>query len=242
MIDDRENTFPANDSEIIAQLCNRRFGIGADGLILLQQSKGDFRMLYFNADGSQSTMCGNGGRCFVRFLKDLKLIKNTAKFLAIDGYHYAEINEALVKLQMQDVHEITQGDNFYFLNTGSPHHVIFTDHVNDINIKEQGASVRYSKEYPQGTNVNFVEVLTPNRLYVRTYERGVEDETYSCGTGVTAAALAYASSGDHLISNEVHIKTPGGNLLVTFEKNDQGYHSIYLIGPATAVFKGKIKL
>lgn len=240
MIDDRKNQFPINHSDFIANLCDRRFGIGADGLILLQGTDDAFRMVYFNADGSQSTMCGNGGRCFVRFLKDLDLIADATEFEAIDGLHYATVGKDIVKLQMQDVKDITKGEDYFYLDTGSPHHVIFANNVDAIDVKKEGAQIRYSSLSPDGTNVNFVQKLTSNRLYVRTYERGVEDETLSCGTGVTAAALAYAFTADHLISNEVHIKTKGGNLLVSFEKDNNGFHSIFLTGPANFVFKGKI--
>lgn len=242
MIDDRKKEFPI-EQKTIEHLCDRRFGIGADGLILLQEESDDkFKMIYFNSDGNESTMCGNGGRCFVQFLKDLDLIQNSTNFSAIDGEHYAEVGENFIKLQMRDVDFIKKGNDFFFLNTGSPHHIIFTDDANSINVKEKGAEIRYSELYPEGTNVNFVQKLTPNRLFVRTYERGVEDETYSCGTGVTAAALAYAFSSDDLNSNEVYIKTLGGNLIVNFEKDDNGFKSIFLTGPADFVYKGKIKL
>ncbi|MXV38628.1 diaminopimelate epimerase [Flavobacteriaceae bacterium Ap0902] len=241
MIDDRAHQFPVNE-ENITHLCDRRFGIGADGLILLQNQENSHKMVYFNSDGKESTMCGNGGRCFVRFLNDLQLMKDSTKFLAVDGWHYAEVDNDLVKLQMHDIDTIQKGDNYYFLDTGSPHHVIFAQHIADIDVKKEGAKIRYSAQYPEGTNVNFVEKLTPNRLFVRTYERGVEDETYSCGTGVTAAALAYASQKEDLISNEVFIKTLGGNLKVSFEKDNQGFKSIFLIGPADFVFKGKIQI
>lgn len=239
MIDDRRNEFP-QDRDLIGRLCDRKFGIGADGLILLQQ-KELFEMVYFNSDGRESSMCGNGGRCFARFLHDLGLMKDAVKFNAVDGMHYAEIVDEYVKLQMTDVEEVEIFDTHTFLNTGSPHHVILEQDLKNLDVKQRGAEIRYSEAYPEGTNVNFIHQLTPNRIEVRTYERGVEDETLSCGTGVTAAAITMAALGK-THENEVKIKTPGGNLKVSFVRNGNSFRKIFLTGPAEFVFKGEIKI
>ena len=240
MIDNRDKSFQV-DHDIIAQMCDRRFGIGADGLILLQHKDEVFQMIYYNSDGNQSTMCGNGGRCFIRFLADLKLIENEVHFQAIDGMHHGEIMDAFVKLQMMDVEEIDVHEDYTFLNTGSPHHVIFRDGLVDFDVKKEGAEIRYSERYPEGVNVNFVHQLSPNRIEIRTYERGVEDETLSCGTGVTAAAITLAALNKTQMT-EINVKTSGGNLQVHFTKTGNTYTDIQLIGPAEFVFTGKIKI
>lgn len=240
MIDDRKEKFPV-DRDVIAQLCDRRFGIGADGLILLRQGTEHFEMVYFNSDGNESTMCGNGGRCFVRFLSHLKLIKDQVTFEAIDGLHYAEFAGPYIKLQMSDVEQVDIFEDHTFLNTGSPHHVIFEDNLEKLDVKKEGAKIRYSDSYPQGTNVNFIRQLSPNRLEIRTYERGVEDETLSCGTGVTASALTLSALGKAL-DNVIKVKTLGGNLTVSFHKTGDSFSKIFLTGPAEFVFKGKIKI
>ena len=240
MVDDPQQKFET-DAEIIKKLCYRRFGIGADGLILLQEENGVFQMIYFNADGNQSSMCGNGGRCFIRFLADLKLIENNVVFQAIDGLHSGEIMEPYVKLHMQDVDEMIIEKDFTFLNTGSPHHVIFKDTLHNFDVKKEGAKIRYSENYPEGVNVNFVRQLSPNRIFVRTYERGVEDETLSCGTGVTAAAISFLAL-EKTQMTDINVKTLGGNLNVQFTKKGNNFGDINLIGPAEFVFKGKIKI
>lgn len=240
MIDNREGGFK-NDTKLVAQLCDRKFGIGADGLILLQkpeQPDDDFRMVYFNADGRESTMCGNGGRCIVDFAHYLGIFDTSTTFSAIDGTHKAALENGLVKLQMQDVAEIQKVESDYFLNTGSPHHVVFATAIQQLNVPKEGAAIRHNNRYkPDGTNVNFAETKT-NFLFVRTFERGVEDETLACGTGVTAVALAAHYSGK-VKQNEVAIKTPGGELSVSFEPTDNGYKNIWLTGPAEMVFKGQ---
>lgn len=240
MIDDRKKTFAASE-ELIQRMCHRRFGIGADGLILLQENAGIFEMVYYNSDGRPSSMCGNGGRCFVRFLSDLGLMEDSVSFLAADGMHYAELLHEYVKLQMSDVEEVNVFDNHIFVNTGSPHHVIFEENLNDLDVQKRGAEVRYSAAYPEGVNVNFIHQLSPNRLEMRTYERGVENETLSCGTGVTAAALSLSILGrSH--DNEIKVKTRGGNLQVFFNRNGNSFSKIFLIGPAEFVFKGKFQI
>ena len=241
IIDDRNQTFKL-DTQAIAALCHRRFGIGADGLMLLQEANGyDFRMVYFNSDGTEGTMCGNGGRCLVRFAADLGIVKEKAHFIAVDGPHLAHITPTTISLQMQDVANIAQHDDDYFTNTGSPHVVRYVQQVQFTDVKNIGATIRYSEAYKgqNGTNVNFVEKLDPQTLFVRTYERGVEDETYSCGTGVTAAALV--SNATKGMNSPIQIKTLGGELAVQFEGNStDGYTQLFLIGPAKHVFTGEI--
>lgn len=242
MIDNRSLQFDKNDTKYIKSLCDRRFGIGADGLILLENDlDSDFKMVYYNADGRQSSMCGNGGRCLVAFAKFLGIIKNTTEFIAIDGLHKAEINDGIVKLQMQNVGNIEHYDTHTFLNTGSPHHVQIVSDIATYNVKTNGAKIRYGDPYGKvGSNVNFVEPLNDSKFKVRTYERGVEDETYSCGTGVTAVAIAmHATKKTH--AESINITTPGGDLKVTFNRTEEGYHNIWLIGPAVQVFKGVIE-
>ncbi|WP_395785273.1 diaminopimelate epimerase [Aquirufa sp.] len=241
IIDDRSLTFQL-DTAGIAQLCHRRFGIGADGLMLLQNETGyDFRMVYFNADGTEGTMCGNGGRCLVQFAAEQGIVQEKAHFIAMDGPHLAHITPETISLQMQDVANIAQHDDDYFTNTGSPHVVRYVQQVQFTDVKNIGAAIRYSEAYlgQNGTNVNFAEKLDPQTLFVRTYERGVEDETYSCGTGVTAAALV--SNATKGMSSPIQIKTLGGELAVQFEGNStDGYTQIFLIGPAKHVFTGEI--
>ncbi|AFL83461.1 diaminopimelate epimerase [Belliella baltica DSM 15883] len=237
MIDDRSESFPEGDLSLVRQLCDRKFGIGADGLILIRNKEGfDFEMIYFNADGSQS-MCGNGARCAVSFSKFLGIIERQTSFMAIDGEHKAEINDGLVSLGMGNVSSLTNSGKDFFVNTGSPHHVRFVENVEKYPVVATGAEIRYSKAYEQqGTNVNFVTPISDDQIYVRTYERGVENETLSCGTGVTACALVYGYQND---LNKVNIKTPGGNLMVQFVNSSDGsFKNIVLIGPAEQVFQG----
>lgn len=245
MIDNRENVFSKNDTNLINRLCHRRFGVGADGLILLDKPEkegDDFKMVYYNADGNQSTMCGNGGRCLVAFAKYLNIIDKEARFTAIDGPHQATIDDHIVSLQMQDVEAVNLNEAALFLNTGSPHHIIFSEEIGDIDVKAEGAKIRYSKMYQKGggTNVNFVQQNPDNSFLVRTYERGVEDETYSCGTGVTAVALAVHATG-RSTANLIKLNTPGGELKVSFEKIKNGYTNIWLTGPAEFVYKGEME-
>ncbi|ABG57420.1 diaminopimelate epimerase [Cytophaga hutchinsonii] len=243
IIDNRSNIFDRERRDIVAQLCDRRFGIGADGFILLQNKEGyDFEMVYYNADGNESTMCGNGGRCIVQFAQDIGVMNLTTHFLAVDGVHYAFIKEKLVNLQMMNVAGIdTLADDTFFLNTGSPHYVKKVEKIEQFPVFETGKSIRYSDTFaPGGTNVNFME-MQDNWLFVRTYERGVENETYSCGTGVTAAAIAAEKLG--IAPQYVLIKTLGGELEVTFiKKSDGSYKDVFLIGPAKRVFTGEIEV
>jgi len=242
MIDNRQLVFDKKDTKRIAFLCDRRFGIGADGLILLEHHDNyDFKMVYFNADGNESSMCGNGGRCITAFAKHLGIISNEATFEAIDGLHQAKIENGLVSVQMKDVKKIEQHENHVFLDTGSPHHVEMTKMLEDLDVKAKGSSIRYGEPYKEiGSNVNFVYKNSNNNFSVRTYERGVEDETLSCGTGVTAVALAMHYLGE-TEKNLIALKTQGGNLQVSFEKDAHGYKNIWLIGPANLVFKGIVE-
>lgn len=240
IIDNRNQLFPKKDTKLVHRLCDRKFGIGADGLILLEEHPSlDFRMVYYNADGNESSMCGNGGRCVVAFAKALNIISNTTSFEAIDGLHHATIDaQDLVHLQMQDVGTITHAQDFSFLDTGSPHHVTLLKDLQRLNVKKEGAAIRYSERYGEkGANINFVTQNSENTFAVRTYERGVEDETLSCGTGVTAVALAMFDKG-LATKKEIELEVEGGKLKVTFKKEGDRYHSIYLIGPAIFVFKG----
>lgn len=241
MIDNRQKTFPKKDSNLVSSLCDRRFGIGADGLILLEgdQDSG-FGMVYYNADGNEGSLCGNGGRCFVTFAKHLGLIDDEMRFTAADGIHTASIKGNVVSLKMQDVSDIRQKPNAIFLDTGSPHHVQWVQGLSDFQVYKEGARLRYSIYGKPGSNINFVEPADNGSFAVRTYERGVEDETLSCGTGVTAVALALHSTG-RLQHNEASIQTQGGELKVTFDVNDGRYTDVYLIGPAEQVFKGEIE-
>lgn len=241
MVDNRKLFFPKSDSSLIHKLCDRRFGIGADGLILLESSeKNDFTMIYYNADGNEGSMCGNGGRCIVAFAKKLSIIGDETTFEATDGLHYAKIENDLINLQMADIENIEIHDNHIFLNTGSPHHVNFCDAVAPLNVAEIGTKIRYGAPYfEEGTNVNFVEQVSGNSFKVRTYERGVEDETLACGTGVTAVAIA-ANKTNRTTEEKIYIEVLGGNLEVSFKKEGNSYKNVFLKGPAQFVFEGNI--
>jgi len=244
IIDNRESILSKNNTKLFQRLCDRNFGVGADGLMLLELSENqedDFKMVYFNADGNESTMCGNGGRCLVAFAAYLGVVKDKAVFTAIDGKHHAEIKDDLVYLQMQDVTKIEKHDSYLFLDTGSPHHVTMVDNLSSFDVENEGRKIRNGAPYfESGSNVNFVEKRNGSLFDVRTYERGVENETLSCGTGVTAVALSMHAT--KLTNKEVvDINTPGGELQVTFKETSNGYEDIYLIGPAKQVFKGEIE-
>jgi diaminopimelate epimerase len=244
LFDNRNLELPILESSTIKKLCDRRFGIGADGLIILATKEGyDFEMVYYNSDGNQSTMCGNGGRCMVRFAYDLGIHKSTYNFLAIDGAHQAEIDtNNIVRLKMQDVNSVEEHSSYSILNTGSPHFIKYSNDVRKIDVQKEGHDIRYSDAFEnEGVNVNFVENTGQYSIFVRTYERGVEAETLSCGTGVTAAALVSAHNERGF--NVVEVKTMGGDLSVEFTKTgDENFTDIYLCGPATFVFKGSVKM
>ena len=242
IIDNRLGYFPKNDTKLVAKMCDRKFGIGADGLMLLEKPtvpEDDFVMVYYNADGNESTMCGNGGRCLVAFAAFLGVVKDHATFTAVDGKHTATIDGDAVRLQMQNVTEVNTYERYLFLDTGSPHHVMKVDNLQAYDVKMNGSAIRNGAPYfAEGTNVNFVERVGTDRYAVRTYERGVEDETLSCGTGVTAVAIGMHELGE-VESSTVQIETPGGELEVSFEANGSGYKEVYLTGPAKQVFKGE---
>jgi diaminopimelate epimerase len=244
LIDDRNLSFDTQNQAFIQQLCHRRFGIGADGLMLLQKPKQvntAFYMVYCNADGRQSSMCGNGGRCIVAFAHFLGLIGQTTTFEAIDGIHEAKIQDGLISLKMNEVREIKSILNGFFLNTGSPHYVEFVPTAKDVEVYAKGKAIRHHAHFqPEGTNANFVEIITKDHIFVRTFERGVEDETYSCGTGVTAAAIVHAHKHSLHTTHSITIHTLGGNLVVDFEKIDNTYQQVFLTGKAEQVFSGVI--
>ncbi|WP_306353830.1 diaminopimelate epimerase [Flavobacterium sp. '19STA2R22 D10 B1'] len=243
MIDNREKVFSKNNTKWIAKICDRKYGVGADGLILLENHhEYDFKMVYYNADGKESTMCGNGGRCLVAFAKALGIIETETTFLAIDGLHYASINEdGVVSLQMKNVEKIKQLPEYVFLDTGSPHHIELVKNLENFDVKNEGATIRYGELYgATGSNVNFVEQIGSDNFAVRTYERGVEDETLSCGTGVTAVAIAMNAIGK-TDSHQIKLDTEGGRLEVSFDCFEGRYFNIFLKGPATFVFIGMIE-
>lgn len=240
ILDNRDEQYSSITTAQVKQLCDRRFGIGADGLMLLNLVEGyDFEMKYYNADGNESSMCGNGGRCLVQFAKDVGIDKSHFYFLAVDGPHEANFDDkGWVQLKMKDVDTIADLNGDAVLDTGSPHYVKFVNELAELDVFTEGKTIRYSEQFKdKGINVNFVQ-RHANKINVRTYERGVEDETYSCGTGVTASAIVAANAAEGF--NRVEVSTPGGELAVTFEKHGNRYSNIWLCGPATFVFKGEI--
>lgn len=240
MIDNRTNTFPKNNTALIKKLCHRNFGIGADGLILLEDdAKTDFKMTYYNADGNESTMCGNGGRCIVAFAHQLGIIERQTTFIAVDGVHHASIDKNIVSLQMIDVDNITDKKKYAFANTGSPHHVELVDDIANFDVFTNGKKIRNTIYGTEGSNVNFVEQINDKTFRVRTYERGVEDETLACGTGVTAVAVAMHAT-KKTATNTIKLLVEGGELSVNFTEENGRYKNIHLIGAATFVFKGTI--
>ncbi|MEO7979073.1 diaminopimelate epimerase [Flavobacterium sp.] len=244
MIDNRLDFFQKEDIKLIERLCDRRFGIGADGLILLENdSDTDFRMVYYNSDGNQSSMCGNGGRCLVAFANQLGIIKNNTIFMATDGLHHASVgNDAIISLQMIDVNEVIKKGTYTFLNTGSPHHVQIVDDLERYNVKENGAAIRYGELYGEkGSNINFVKKIDDDEFSLRTYERGVEDETLACGTGATAVAIAMNATG-HTDKTSINLNVEGGKLVVSFDKSGDNFTNVFLRGPAKFVFKGTIEI
>ena len=241
IIDNRNGLFPKDNHSMIAKICDRRFGIGADGLLLLESHhKVDFIMVYYNADGKLGSMCGNGGRCIVHFAKYLNIIDENTVFEAFDGLHEASINNEIVSLKMNDVDTMKVTANSVFLNTGSPHHVEMVEDLKNYNVAEKGAFIRNNTYGKEGSNINFVEKVETNLFAVRTYERGVEAETLSCGTGVTAVAIALSET-NRIDANNVELHTEGGKLFVHFNKINDTYHNVYLEGPAKQVFKGELK-
>jgi len=245
LIDNRTNTLNHHNPKLISHLCDRRFGIGGDGIMFLQDiDKYDFEMIYYNADGQPSSMCGNGGRCIVAFAKYLGIIESETTFLAVDGPHYAKISESgdWVSLQMTNVDTISNDGEAYVLNTGSPHYVKLVTGLKEKDVYHDGHAIRNNDIYKtKGINVNFVEPTT-NGYFVRTFERGVEDETYACGTGVTAVALAMARHNHQTGHITTPIKVLGGDLNIRFNYENEKFTDIFLEGPAVKVFEGEVEV
>ena len=244
LLDNREYNYATLTKNQIEFLCDRRFGIGADGLMLVENLAGyDFKMVYYNSDGNVSSMCGNGGRCITAYANELGIISEKAFFMAIDGEHHAVINsQNFVQLKMIDVDKIETLGVDFILNTGSPHYVHNVNDLGNYKVYYEGNKIRNSEPFSErGINVNFIEIVD-DVLHVRTYERGVEDETYSCGTGVVASAIV-ASCQNSIFDKEIKVSTKGGDLKVSFEKNDKQYFTnIWLKGPAIKVFEGTINI
>ncbi len=231
----------------IKTFCDRRFGIGADGLILLNQDTNlDFKMIYYNADGGEGTMCGNGGRCITAFAANQGIIQNQCTFNAIDGEHHAEIiekqnNKMIVKLGMQESLLPEKRLKGWFIDTGSEHYIEFRNQVKDVDVQKDGSALRHHKEFsPNGANINFVSEHN-NYLKIRTYERGVENETLACGTGATAVALTYSLCNNH-VHSPITLKALGGTLKVYFKKKEERFTDIYLEGPTELVYEGFINI
>jgi len=242
IIDNRDGSIALSNQQI-AFLCDRRFGVGADGLIILETAAGyDFSMAYYNADGTEGTMCGNGGRCLVQFAFDHGIVKEKYFFIAIDGPHEASIEKnGWIHLKMSDVKAVETSENFFVTNTGSPHYVQLVKNIKEFDVFSEGKNIRYNDRFKaEGVNVNFIEFHN-DHLFVRTYERGVENETYSCGTGVTAAAITthLHKAGSHRVA----IQTLGGELAVSFNNQGGGhFNDIWLQGPGTFVYTASINL
>jgi diaminopimelate epimerase len=243
IIDNRDERIQLTTGQI-QKFCHRHFGIGADGMMELRSAAGyDFKMVYYNADGNEGSMCGNGGRCLVKFAHFVGIHKSEFKFIATDGEHFASIEtNGWVRLKMKNVTEVERNGHYDLIDTGSPHYVKTVTDIEGFEVQKEGKYIRYSDKYKEaGVNVNFVEPITATKLFVRTYERGVEDETYSCGTGVTAAALANAHNDRGF--NHVDIRTLGGKLYVEFDrKADDVFEDIWLAGPAEKVFDGFVEI
>ncbi|MGB1040346.1 MAG: diaminopimelate epimerase [Flavobacteriales bacterium] len=242
MIDNRELLLDKSDISIAKQLCDRRFGIGADGLILIENHpNADFDMIYFNGDGTQS-FCGNGSRCAVSFANFLGIINNETTFNAIDGMHDATFNNEKVELKMGDVSSIEKDEDYFFIHTGSPHYIEYRDDISDLDIVTEAHKIRYNDRFrEEGTNVNYVQKQSDNSLKMRTYERGVEGETLSCGTGATAVALSGVIN--YQLSSPISIHVPGGELSIKFNQvSEEKFEDIWLIGPAVQVFEGVVEI
>ncbi len=245
LVDNRNSDINHHQPQLISHLCDRRFGIGGDGIMFLQNKAGyDFEMVYYNADGKPSSMCGNGGRCIVAFAKHLGIIDSEAEFMAVDGPHHAKISDSgdWVSLQMIDVEQVTMDGDAYVLNTGSPHYIESVEGLKEKNVYQDGYAIRNNETYKtDGINVNFVEPMAVG-YFVRTFERGVEDETFACGTGVTAAALAMAKHNHQTGKINTPIKVLGGNLNIRFNYDGRKFTEIFLEGPAAKVFEGDVEM
>jgi diaminopimelate epimerase len=244
IIDNRNGVYNDLTTDQIKFLCNRRFGIGADGLMLLNLNPDyDFEMVYFNSDGREGTMCGNGGRCLVKFAYDQGIRKALYRFIASDGVHEAEIDhDGTISLKMKDVGLVKENKGDFILDTGSPHYVKILADIDKLDVYNKGRDIRYSEPFAErGINVNFVSLREDEAINVRTYERGVEDETLSCGTGVTASALVCYHNENGF--NEVVVYTRGGKLSVEYDRiDDNTYQNIWLCGPALKVFEGSMQI
>lgn len=246
IIDNRTGRFDSKNEQLVSSLCNRRFGIGADGLMLLENhNQYAFTMRYYNSDGKEATMCGNGGRCIAAFAVHLGIVKSPEhfSFMAVDGLHEAEYDHNTVSLKMTDTETINRKSDYTFLDTGSPHYVTFVNDNSNIDIVKEGSKIRYSDEFKSigGTNVNFIQQIDDTTIKMRTYERGVENETLSCGTGAVASAISTALKQGY--GNSFTVKIPGGELQVKFEMDKNNTpHNIWLTGPAESVFKGEIEI
>ena len=240
IIDDRKEEFSEDNVLMISKLCDRKFGIGADGLILLRKHKVyDFQMIYFNSDGNESSMCGNGGRCLVSYALQLDIDLKTNSFLAIDGVHKFKVVDNEIFLKMNDVKDIVVKNGYNFLNTGSPHVVQIVENVDEINVYEQGKKIRRQFEEMNGVNVNFVS-FNNDIIKCRTFERGVENETLSCGTGVVAVAL-YIFKKKKISDNKIIVSTKGGSLSVSFKNDGNSFREIWLKGDINKIFEGLIE-
>jgi diaminopimelate epimerase len=245
LLDNRNNAFSNLSREEIERICDRRFSIGADGLMMLNHREGyDFEMKYYNSDGKPGSMCGNGGRCIIRFAYDLGIHKESYHFLASDGEHDAEIETGsnIINLKMKDVQGYKEENGHFIVDTGSPHYIMFVEDVMDFDVVKKGTEIRYSEPFAkEGINVNFVQNKGEDEIIVRTYERGVEDETFSCGTGVTACALV--CHHNDVGYNDVTVETKGGKLVVKYDRSyDNKYSNIWLCGPAEKSFDGKVNV
>ncbi len=240
IIDDRKNVFNEKDNNLISALCERKMGIGADGLILLRNDpKYDFNMIYFNSDGNESTMCGNGGRCIISFAQSLNIINESTLFNAIDGMHKGIILDKVIKIKMNDVSKIQKIDNGLMMNTGSPHYIELVDDLEKIDLEKRGKEINSSRFFiKDGINVNFVQANQD--IYMRTYERGVNSETHSCGTGAVAASIALHNMS-LVKDNIIQINTRGGSLEVSFELENGNYHNVWLSGEVDLVYVGEFE-
>ena len=240
IIDDRKEEFSEDNVLMISKLCDRKFGIGADGLILLRKHKVyDFQMIYFNSDGNESSMCGNGGRCLVNYALQLDIDLKTNSFLAIDGVHKFKVVDNEIYLKMNDVKDIVVKNGYNFLNTGSPHVVQIVENVDEINVYEQGKKIRKQFQEMNGVNVNFVS-FNNDIIKCRTFERGVENETLSCGTGVVAVAL-YVFKKKKISDSKIIVSTKGGSLSVSFKNDGNSFREIWLKGDINKIFDGLIE-
>lgn len=239
IIDNRDNHFDKNNKELVMKMCNRKFGAGSDGLILIEKSSdSDFEMVFFNPDGSKS-FCGNGSRCVVAFAKKLGIISDTCNFRAVDGLHTGKINsDGSISISVKNVNGVEKDNIHFFIDTGSPHYIVYVNDLDKVNIVARAQTIRFSERFKDaGTNVNFVQEVD-NHIKVRTYERGVENETLSCGSGVTACALSYAIT--HPGINECLVETGGGNLKVNFISGESDtFTAVILTGPAHFIYKGE---